>query len=91
MELEFEVGPSMPAEIRHLLVEILGARDGDTVAIDPDGAVGLGRYAGSDGSRVIASHLLRLRPSSAWPPASPSQPHSAARPGRSRDHLNVVR
>ena len=56
---KWKVGPWMPAELHARLVTGLGARDGDTIIVDGDGRVGLGRTASVDLSEEITSLLPR--------------------------------
>lgn len=66
MELEIVVGTWMGLELLALLRDALGARDGDTLLVDANGIVGLGRTATPEASRLITAHLSRL-PSAAAP------------------------
>lgn len=90
MEVEYEVGPCTPPEVRVELERRLGARDGDTVILFSDGSVALGRQASTEDARALLPHLTRLQPSSvhACDPPSLSRPAPPSRRGHA--HLRIV-
>lgn len=64
---EYEVGPWMSSDVRRILADELGARDGDTVIVYPDGEITLGRLVTAARAARVTSLLRRAgSPRGAW-------------------------